>query len=194
MDMPPVQSPNSYQVKRSSFPVAIAVVLGCCGGGFVLIMVLAALLFPVFAQARDKAREITCISNLKQIGLATMMYSQDYDERFPPGDWMDSVKPYVKNEQIFHCPSVTKNLDSPSFGYAYNSHLIKASLSKISVPNRVYLIFDSTDLTRNAVSPGDNVASARHLGGANYAFADGHAMYLKPVEIATKGGFLIHSH
>ena len=48
-----------------------------------IIAILAAILFPVFAQARDKARMATCLSNCKQIGLATMMYAQDYDERLP---------------------------------------------------------------------------------------------------------------
>src|ERR1700752_5232231 len=48
-----------------------------------IIAILAAILFPVFAQAREKARQATCVSNLKQIGTATMMYAQDYDERFP---------------------------------------------------------------------------------------------------------------
>ena len=48
-----------------------------------IIAILAAILFPVFAQAREKARQASCLSNLKQIGLATMMYTQDHDERYP---------------------------------------------------------------------------------------------------------------
>src|SRR5574337_570391 len=82
-----------------------------------IIAILAAILFPVFARARDKARQATCMSNLKQIGLALMQYEQDYDEANPgvwfgpisgvpwshPSDattfykWMDAVYPYVKN-------------------------------------------------------------------------------------------------
>ena len=71
-----------------------------------IIAILAAILFPVFAQARSKARQTTCVSNLKQVGLAIVMYTQDYDEMFPlgaynpPGQpiamWYDLVEPYVK--------------------------------------------------------------------------------------------------
>lgn len=76
-----------------------------------IIAILAAILFPVFAQAREKARAITCISNQKQVGLGLMMYLQDYDETFPmdqwyttTGDqvrWYDSVNPYIKNGDKF---------------------------------------------------------------------------------------------
>src|SRR5437868_4159088 len=73
-----------------------------------IIAILAAILFPVFAQAREKARAITCVSNLKQIALATLMYSQDYDEKYfsgwgsgggpEPGVivWRVAILPYVK--------------------------------------------------------------------------------------------------
>ena len=93
-----------------------------------IIAILAAILFPVFAQAREKARSASCLSNEKQMGLALMQYIQDYDETFPmdqwyttTGDqvrWFDSVNPYIKNGDkfafngrssgaggIWHCPS-----------------------------------------------------------------------------------------
>ncbi len=87
-----------------------------------IIAILAAILFPVFAQAREKARAITCISNLKQLGIATMMYVQDYDETYfvqPfPGSYTDPASgatsyynyypdllyPYVKSAQLFKEP------------------------------------------------------------------------------------------
>jgi len=87
-----------------------------------IIAILAAILFPVFAKARAKARQASCQSNLKQIGLAMAMYSQDYDEKVcmvyqympQPGATMlawfpDLLNPYVKNWQIFECPEVFYN-------------------------------------------------------------------------------------
>ncbi len=79
-----------------------------------IIAILASILFPVFAKAREKARQTNCLSNMKQIGLATMQYAQDYDESLPlynydTGNgwvyWAQEVHPYVKNTQIFVCPS-----------------------------------------------------------------------------------------
>jgi prepilin-type N-terminal cleavage/methylation domain-containing protein/prepilin-type processing-associated H-X9-DG protein len=82
-----------------------------------IIAILAAILFPVFAQAREKARQTSCLSNMKQVGLAVMMYVQDYDEAFPPGrfqpggsgtrvlPWPVLTNPYVKNVGIYACPS-----------------------------------------------------------------------------------------
>ena len=75
-----------------------------------IIAILAAILFPVFARAREKARQASCASNLKQIGLAAIMYSQDYDETgvfavFVTYDWRVALHPYVKNSQLQQCPS-----------------------------------------------------------------------------------------
>src|SRR3989442_1318662 len=79
-----------------------------------LIAILAAILFPVFAQAREKARQTTCLSNLRQIGSAAQMYAQDYEERLPGTElgerdgeyfWIEMLAPYAKNCDIFNCPS-----------------------------------------------------------------------------------------
>ncbi len=81
-----------------------------------IIAILAAILFPVFARARENARRSSCQSNLKQIGLAVIQYNQDYDEKFPfvidagPGGtfqmtWARAVQPYIKSVQVFQCPS-----------------------------------------------------------------------------------------
>lgn len=80
-----------------------------------IIAILAAILFPVFAQARESARLTSCASNLRQIGTAFRMYSQDYDEHFPLrrfvdrnvclASWKHALQPYIKNIQIFACPT-----------------------------------------------------------------------------------------
>jgi prepilin-type N-terminal cleavage/methylation domain-containing protein len=102
-----------------------------------IIAILAAILFPVFAQAREQARKTSCVSNLRQLATAVMMYVQDYDEKFPawsgvcshnPGEvispttgpcgndtemsffrWAVLTQPYIKNTQIFKCPSYPDN-------------------------------------------------------------------------------------
>ena len=76
-----------------------------------IIAILAAILFPVFARARENARRSSCQSNLKQIGLGVAQYTQDYDERTVPrqgaNGWFGNLQPYLKSEQIFQCPSET---------------------------------------------------------------------------------------
>ncbi|MES2460153.1 MAG: DUF1559 domain-containing protein [Armatimonadota bacterium] len=93
-----------------------------------IIAILAAILFPVFAQAREKARQTACLSNLKQMGNGVMMYTQDYDETLPvhAGDygnflstldtqpnWGKGIYPYVKNDKIFKCPSAEVSAATP---------------------------------------------------------------------------------
>jgi prepilin-type N-terminal cleavage/methylation domain-containing protein/prepilin-type processing-associated H-X9-DG protein len=98
-----------------------------------IIAILAAILFPVFAQARDKARAASCISNLKQVGTSLLMYTQDYDESFPasrhatgcPGNdggtrhspWSVTIFPYVKNVGVFSCPSDPSNVRNAAPGF-----------------------------------------------------------------------------
>src|SRR5688572_4280036 len=80
-----------------------------------IIAILAAILFPVFARARENARRSSCMSNMKQIGLGIIQYTQDYDEMQvlirQNGDcsapWGELVQPYLKSKQIFDCPSNT---------------------------------------------------------------------------------------
>ena len=88
-----------------------------------IIAILAAILFPVFAQAREKARQTACLSNMKQLGTGIMMYAQDYDEILPPRvlaietprtyfegySWRRLIFPYVKSVDVFKCPSNSRN-------------------------------------------------------------------------------------
>src|SRR5439155_23225439 len=84
-----------------------------------IIAILAAILFPVFAQARERARLTSCLSNMRQIGTALTMYTQDYDETFPfirfhnsdaaKGHftyvWRNAIRPYLKSLDVLACPS-----------------------------------------------------------------------------------------
>jgi len=122
-----------------------------------IIAILAAVLFPVFATARDKARQTSCASNLKQLGLAFLEYSQDYDETLPRGQqwsviaaansisggnslswgpgWAAQVYPYVKSKQVYACQSDTYNnptYDNLSYTYNYN-------IAQDTVSNNAYL-------------------------------------------------------
>ena len=95
-----------------------------------IIAILAAILFPVFARARAKARQTTCLSNLKNLALAQLMYVQDYDEMFPFAQtvvyttavrnkwcganrtwiyWLDSIEPYVMNADVYKCPETAQD-------------------------------------------------------------------------------------
>ena len=125
-----------------------------------IIAILAAILFPVFAQAREKARAITCVSNEKQIGLACLMYTQDYDEVYPlswdeAGFWVSAVDPYIKSsgvqawalgthDTVWQCPDDTTG---DTVSYSANPMLLgggapdwgfpvvpSASLGKVNSP------------------------------------------------------------
>ena len=138
-----------------------------------IIAILAAILFPVFARAREKARQTSCLSNLKQIGLGAMMYAQDYDERVMPGYICDGtprgwwwevpngrIQPYIKNTQIIICPSNPVG----TFGYGINYQLYGGwngtpcyayggmPLSKIQHPAEVGMFADSAT---NCAYPGN---------------------------------------
>ncbi len=105
-----------------------------------IIAILAAILFPVFAQAREKARAVSCLSNMKQIGTAELMYVQDYDETFSGafkqqvnGDtstrvhWPELAYPYTKNYGIFLCPNLKSHMENDRLntanGVFYNPNI-----------------------------------------------------------------------
>lgn len=168
-----------------------------------IIAILAAILFPVFARAREKARQASCLSNVKQMSLAVMMYVQDYDEMLPFAIggphmgrlWtlMELLGPYMKNRQIERCPSDKAGaIDFTAFGlarysYGWNNVLFAyrlpimplrpcVSLAQAPLPAETVTLFDGWDDTS---IPGAHIIRAdfRHNQGANAGFLDGHAKW-----------------
>lgn len=184
-----------------SWPVRISSVI--------VVGLVAAILYPVFAPRRQFPRgHVSCISNLKQIGLGLIQYSQDYDERFPPVaahgaafGWADAIYPYIKSNQVFQCPVEPNGgqHDPRLSGYTdywFNAQLSEGALRNISEPARLLAAGDGndgTDLTNaryslSALPPqwisDTNSPLYRHLGTANYLFADGHVKAMKPTSIS----------
>jgi prepilin-type N-terminal cleavage/methylation domain-containing protein/prepilin-type processing-associated H-X9-DG protein len=142
-----------------------------------ILAILAAILFPVFARAREKARSASCLSNMRQMGVAMMMYVGDYDEIYPAyclhhdgcgacgTPWWTAVQPYVKNIQIFTCPSVGApgNLNRPrSYGININhispqvcpgSGTVPSSMASLSRPAQTVLVADTAGLGCSLPSP-----------------------------------------
>jgi prepilin-type N-terminal cleavage/methylation domain-containing protein/prepilin-type processing-associated H-X9-DG protein len=114
-----------------------------------IIAILAAILFPVFAQARESARSTSCLSNSKQISLGQLMYAQDYDEIIIAnwmhnrwvwgkdeqiaGSWFNNVQPYIKNHQILFCPS-----------FSLAKHMAAAALADCDGDNLAGYLSDAT--------------------------------------------------
>jgi len=172
-----------------------------------IIAILAAILFPVFARARENARKSTCTNNMKQIGTAIMQYVQDYDERYPGGAgmglngawqpaWWVTIQPYVKNTGVLECPShknVQYNPYATSYGCNSTTVMFWGSGAKMASINNVAGTIaigekDGNDwpcYPSNAVDPGGapwvpaNKVDPRHSEGSLFAFCDGHAKWLK---------------
>lgn len=192
-----------------------------------IIAILASILFPVFAQAREKSRQTSCLSNMKQLGTAFAMYMSDYDERLPGGapygscpncgDWVGMTKwggpcsaqfpmrpedgalfPYVKNVQVYLCPSsyetkpyrlsysVNCNLTSP--GNWYSDAQLAAAAPGVA---GLILMVDEGKSLNDGYFCGFNpydVPVQVHTGGSNYLFADWHAKFYRPDNISVQRG------
>jgi len=179
-----------------------------------IIAILAAILFPVFARAREKARQASCQSNLKQLGIAWAMYVQDYDETCPPvsqdatyavaGLWYSVLAPYMKNTQLLACPSQDGTLgygyNRRAFamyaGYASDGHITKLATlqqpaEKVcmadSYGNRYYIYNDATD------PAGGTVATfgiyPYHNGVGNVLWCDGHVKSAPPRTYELNAGY-----
>ncbi len=241
---------KSTQVRKGFTLIELLVVIA-------IIAILAAILFPVFAKAREKARAISCISNEKQIALSWTMYTQDYDETVIPYSssgvsggiafpWTLILQPYVKSFQVYTCPDSTY-----AIGYTYNANIARSDgyngssprkLNGITLPAVTPIFVDGNSISGpstlsnpqgltwpypynqaaaffingvataggriiNDVTNFNNgwtannpsatqgtgvgnpggIAATRHTDGANYAFSDGHAKFLKAPVTANTG-------
>ena len=166
-----------------------------------IIAILAAILFPVFAQAREKARQTTCLSNMKQMGLGITLYASDYDdcticvdeaENPLPGEpeckWYDKLMPYIKSEKLLTCPSMQKDSTLVKTSYIINGLCSNGlPMSTFTYPSeqiciserqRNYADEDYHVASKNWLDNAANViAYDRHGKGANYTFVDGHAKF-----------------
>jgi hypothetical protein len=149
--------------------------MGCLFSPFVL----AAILFPVFMQAKTAAVKTQCLSNTKQLALSTLMYASDWDDRLPAASaWQSRTYPYTKSEQVYSCPQAVK--DGQQFGYAFSKAVSGANTAMITNPAAENLLFESTKLKRNAYGGLDLLPHpGRHEGSNTHAYADGHARTLK---------------
>ncbi len=205
----------AWQSRRGFTLIELLVVIA-------IIAILAAILFPVFARAREKARQTNCLSNLKELGLAALMYVEDYDEdmlnhiTLTPGDykvWPQQLYPYVKNRDIFTCPSNPAgkwgDVADPdtNFGYGMNIWLSAWSypglcLADIQRPSETiwfgddnyYVLIPSYHLAQDPTDPycgleGIARLQGRHNEGDNFAFVDGHAKWMKRSEVEADTGF-----
>lgn len=189
-----------------------------------IIAILAAILFPVFARARENARKSNCISNLKQLSLGAYQYAQDYDETFPEAwatpavyFWSYAIKPYVKNTDVFRCPSSSNHRYAETYsedrcymsiGYnAYFSQGRDRSLASMSYSADDVILGDTcngpsasgyrgyefymSDSSRRCNQP--ETFATRHMDGAVLGFADGHAKWMPEGAINARKGIRLWS-
>lgn len=156
---------GAVRTKKSGFTLIELLVV------IAIIALLAAILFPVFARARERARQTSCASNMKQIGLGIIQYVQDFDECLPYADfnpvmgasspspsnpvagrykWMDAIYPYVKSEQIFNCPSSPPRVQKYTYyqnlsgdSQAYGSYAANELYYTGQTPPAGYLPFET---------------------------------------------------
>ncbi len=166
-----------------------------------IIAILAAILFPVFAKAREKARQSSCNANNKQISIAALQYAQDYDERTCPstdssavaGIWNQKLQPYMKSEQALQCPSSQRPGTGTGSAYGWNFRYLTytfggatgygkggIALANITAPAETINAGDSEKNTLGYVLDytGGYLPTGIHNDGSNFCFCDGHAKWL----------------
>jgi prepilin-type N-terminal cleavage/methylation domain-containing protein/prepilin-type processing-associated H-X9-DG protein len=182
--------------KRSAFTLIELLVV------IAIIAILAAILFPVFAKARDQARKTTCQSNIKNIALANSMYVQDYDERFMPAIYTDytwtgldksgkvfpaPLDPYMRNKHIHPCPSDTSSWKATGgkfpTSYAWSLKLSDKSLASVLYPAQVVTFNEIWSFHMGkygrCFDPHWECLGLQVGNEAMLAFVDGHVKYTR---------------
>jgi prepilin-type N-terminal cleavage/methylation domain-containing protein/prepilin-type processing-associated H-X9-DG protein len=139
-----------------------------------IIAILAAILFPVFQKVRENARRTSCLSNMKQLGLAVTMYNQDFDETqmcyVSPGSmyWPQELNPYVKERAVWLCPDFSQGLGTSlnSSTYGVNSHVVN-SINGVPAPVTLSSYTRPSDVMMMADSEWSNTGSPAKNAGCN---------------------------
>ncbi|MCX6360875.1 MAG: hypothetical protein NT029_13770 [Armatimonadetes bacterium] len=145
-----------------------------------------------FGCARAKAADATCVSNLKQISIGLLMYSEDYDGRFPPSASWGAVSgrrvvgggasPWrLQNAGVYRCPEAP-----PGMGYGFNRAMGGVDLAKIDSPAETILLFEANAHTLSFTGGPGDVAWSRHGGSPKFAFVDGHAKSMGRQSVDTR--------
>jgi len=159
-----------------------------------VIAILAAILFPVFAKAREKARQTSCLSNVRQLGTACRMYAEDYDGvnircwYSATARWHQALQPYVKNHDVFRCLSGGQFIDPYTGLYmSYGMNGLGGGFwyavpdSAVVEPATTLTIADSTNgsyyVSWSTATNSESRVNWRHNGGANVLYYDGHAKW-----------------
>lgn len=170
--VPPVARPPAPAVARARggtdatrvmlIVIAIVVAVMLIGGGLMV-----AVLGSTFGKARGRARSASCLSNLKQLALAQLMFAQDHQETFPnSATWKDEVLPYTKNRQLLVCPAGNRGEDS----YEMNPQVSNMKLAQITRPAETLLMYEA----------GFPHGDPPHREGWGVAFVDGHCKVISP--------------
>lgn len=124
-----------------------------------IIAILAAILFPVFAKAREKARQASCQSNMRQLGLGFAQYTNDYDEMEPAVfNWGSEIYPYVKATGVYQCPDDSNTTTTTTFplSYAINQNVAGVNIAGIDSPTVTVLLTEYTSGNVNMTSSTDS--------------------------------------
>jgi hypothetical protein len=191
-NQPPPTPMYSIPPRTSGFPRWGMFLLGCGALVFLGFILLGLGMSRFMVAGRGEMQSQFCVDNLRAAHRGLELYSQDYDQTLPRSAvWMDKATPYLKNRAELKCP-VVRIVNPTGFGYAFNSKLSGSRTSKIDTPATTALVFESTNLQRNAFDAVISLPSPpRHVHQSGQAtpdaaksgnlivYADGHVDFVR---------------